>query len=389
MWKLMPRNLINLIHGQLAQGKLPLLMPFPHSDLHFYHPVTCIPLNHICPFITNYPFGSIHFSTILKENLYHLLMPMECWYVQRSVAFLRNPTWSANADTQKRMVSKQMLNNIHLLPCYFTFKKMQTQHWLCQSITNLPACCRKHALSIGTTHWCANVPKDANCMACLGKAMLCTTFFAFKEIQVQCILKHSNKASYSTLWTHQKTSTQMPHPWCKQSPLEKCLKHKPFLWGAHILTWWQEKHFKLCASLLTVYSICTDVHTDAVKPHQTYPWTIGSMQSAIANVIPTIWPSFLPPWHAFVWITSVYSLQITSQAEFTSAPFWRRISTTSLHPSCADTYKGVAPSWGIQHGQQMQTHKRWWLANKWLTISIYCPFSHSRTCKHSIDCVKE
>ena len=102
--------------------------------------LTCISLNHVSSFITNHLTSSIHFSTILKENLYHLLMPIVCWYVQRSVAFLRNPTLSANANTQKRMVSKQMLDNIHLLPFYFTVKKMQTQHWLRQSITNLPAC---------------------------------------------------------------------------------------------------------------------------------------------------------------------------------------------------------------------------------------------------------
>ena len=69
---------------------------FPHSDLHFYHPLTCISLNHVCPFITNYLIGSIHFSPILKENLYHLLAPFLRWYVQGSNIILRSPTWSAN-----------------------------------------------------------------------------------------------------------------------------------------------------------------------------------------------------------------------------------------------------------------------------------------------------
>ena len=41
--------------------------------------------------------------------------------------------------------------------------------------------------------------------------------------------------------------------------------------------------------------MCMDVLTDAMKPHYSYPWTIGSMQSAIGNVVPTIWPSFLSP----------------------------------------------------------------------------------------------
>ena len=69
-------------------------------------------------------------------------------------------------------------------------------------------------------------------------------------------------------------------------------------------------------------------------------------------------------WHAFLWIVSFHSSQITSKAAFTSAPFWRRISATSLCPECADVYKGVAPSWGFPHGQQMQKHKRGWSANK-------------------------
>ena len=90
---------------------------------------TCICLRLVCPFITNYLTSSIHFSTILKENRYHLFMPIECWCVQRSAAILRSWTWSVNADTQKRMVRKQMLHNIHFLSFYFTFKKMQTQHW--------------------------------------------------------------------------------------------------------------------------------------------------------------------------------------------------------------------------------------------------------------------
>ena len=75
----------------------------------------------------------------------------------------------------------------------------------------------------------------------------------------------------------------------------KCFNHKPLLRGAHILTWRLEKHAKQCASLMTFYPICMDVETDATKPHQPYPWTIGSRQTAIANAIPTLWSSFLPP----------------------------------------------------------------------------------------------
>ena len=161
MCGLMPWNLIYLIHGQLAECNLPLPMPFPHSDLHLYHPdmnffESCLSIHR------NYLIDSIHFSPILKENLCHLFMPIVCWYEQRSGAILRNQPWSAKANTQKRMITKQMLDNIHLLPFFFTFKKMQTQHWLHQSITHPLAFFRKHALSIGTRHWCTNVAKNAN-----------------------------------------------------------------------------------------------------------------------------------------------------------------------------------------------------------------------------------
>ena len=140
---------------------------------------TCISLKHVCPFIRNYLTSSIHLSAILKENLYHLLAPFLCCYKQRSGAILSSAPWSANANTQKRMVSKQKLDDIHLLSFYFTFKKTQTQHWLHKSVTHRPACSSKDALSVGTTHWCTNVPKDANHTACLTKAVLWTTVFAF------------------------------------------------------------------------------------------------------------------------------------------------------------------------------------------------------------------
>ena len=94
-------------------------------------------------------------------------------------------------------------------------------------------------------------------------------------------------------------------------------------------------------------------------------------------------------WHAFFWITSTHCSQITSQAVFTSAPFWRRISTTSLCPWNADVNKGVEPSWGVHHGQQVQTHKRGWSRSKRWTVFISWPsFNHSRKYKHSIDCIK-
>ena len=234
-----------------------------------------------------------------------------------------------------------------------------------------------------------NCPKRCQLHSIFGKTVLWTPFCAFKE---NSIVVHTETQQWSFLFNPQNSSKNMhtSAPSLMQATsMGKCFKHKPLLWGAHILRWPQEKHDKLCASLSTFYSICMDVQTDALKPHQPYPCTIGSMQSAIANAIPTLWPSFLPTWHAFLWITSVHSSQITSQAAFTSAPLWRRISTTSLHPFCADANKGVAPSWGIQHGEQMQAHKREWSPNKCWTISVCCLFIlHLRKCKHSIDCVK-
>ena len=50
----------------------------------------------------------------------------------------------------------------------------------------------------------------------------------------------------------------------------------------------EKKHFKPCAPLITFYFIRMDVQTDAMKNHQPYPWTIGSMQSVASNAIPTL-----------------------------------------------------------------------------------------------------
>ena len=147
----------------------------------FLPPWHAFPLNHVCPFITNYLPSSIHFSSILKENLYHLFAPFLCWYVQRSGAILRRSNMVSKCKHTKEDVQQTNPGQYPFIALFFTFKKMQTQHWLSQSITHLPACYRKDALSIGTTHWCTNVLKDANHMACLVKAMLWMTFFAFKE----------------------------------------------------------------------------------------------------------------------------------------------------------------------------------------------------------------
>ena len=326
-------------------------------------PLTHISLNRVCPSITNYLTSSIHFSPILKENRYHLFPLFLCWCVQRSGAILRSPTWSANANAEKVMVGKQMLDNIYLL-LFFTFTKMQTQHWLCQSITHLPGCSRKHVLSIDRTHSSTNVPKDANRMACLEKAMLWMTFFAFKW---NSSAVHTQTQQLSFLFNPQNSSKNMhtSAPFLVQAiSVRKCFNHKEFLRGDHILTWPQEKHAKLCASLITVYPICMDVQTDAMKPHQPHPWNIGSMQSAIANVVATLWPSFLPPsnMHFFESRLSIHhklpywqhSLQPHSEGEYQPTLYahcmllrtkeWHHSEESPMVSKCKHTKKDDQPT---------------------------------------------
>ena len=110
----------------------------------------------------------------------------------------------------------------------------------------------------------------------------------------------------------------------------KWFKRKPLLGGAHTLMWQQEKHCKLCASLITVYPICMDVQTDAMKPHRPYPWTIHSMQSAIANAIHILWSLFLPPLHAFFWI----SLSIHHKLPYKQHSLRPHSEEESLPPLC-------------------------------------------------------
>ena len=113
---------------------------------------TYVFLKQVSPFIRNYLTRSICCSTILQQNLYHGFPPHICWYVQRGGAILRNPTYSANANAQKNMATKQMLHNIHFLPSIFACNKTKTHLWQHQSITDLSHCLRVHALPIGTTY---------------------------------------------------------------------------------------------------------------------------------------------------------------------------------------------------------------------------------------------
>ena len=208
-------------------------------------------------------------------------------------------------------------------------------------------------------------PKRCQSHGMFGKSNALNDILCFQR-KLKCChySKLSNKASYSTLWTHQKTCTQVHHLWSGHIH-EKTLQPQITSFGSshtqvtarkafqtmsiinHILS-----HMHGCANWCyeTTLTLFIDNWLNAVCHCQCHSHTLTFISITIC--------------HAFLWIMCVHSSQITSQVAFTSAPFWRRISTTSLHPSCADACKGVMPSWGVQHGQQMQTHKRGWSANK-------------------------
>ena len=118
---------------------------------------------------------------------------------------------------------------------------------------------------------------------------------------------------------------------------------------------------------------CMDVQTHTMITHTPYPWAIASNFS-FSNTIPTICIYLIIHWHTLLWIDPLDSSKITFVLAFTSAPFPSNTSTTSLHPFCADMYKGVAPSWGTQHVQKMQTWTRGCLGSKRQTISTSCHF---------------
>ena len=80
---------------------------FSHSADHFTYANKHL-LNQVPSVIRNYFCGNIHFSTILYEDLHHLLVPIACCYVQRSGTILRNVTCSENTNTEKRMVREQV-----------------------------------------------------------------------------------------------------------------------------------------------------------------------------------------------------------------------------------------------------------------------------------------
>ena len=150
----------------------------------------------------------------------------------------------------------------------------------------------------------------------------------------------------------------MCHPWPRASPGERawgtncCFGELNYLFGC------KKRMLNYVHHQITFYTIFMDVRTHVMEPHQHYPWIIGSMQSAIAYDIPMLCISFLVTSHSFLYIRILHSGGITFLAAFTSAPFCSKTSTTFLHLFCADTYKGVAPSWGIQHAQQTQMRKK-------------------------------
>ena len=220
--------------------------------------------------------------------------------------------------------------------------------------------------------------------------MLWTTFFAFKESSIVVhIPKLSNKTSYSTLRTHQKTCTQVPHPWCRSSPWENASNTIHVFWGAHILTWPQENHAKLCASLITFYLMCMDVQTDAMKPHQPYPWRIGSIQSAIDNAIPTLL-TFIS--------TTLTCISLNHISPFITNYLIGSIHFSSILKENLDHLLMPIACWCKQRSETILRNPTWWanantqkktISKQCWTMSFYCPFIlQLRKCKHSIDCGK-
>ena len=102
---------------------------FPHSDLHFYQPdmhfcESHLSIHHKLPYWQHSLQPHSEGESLPPLYAHGMLMcTKDCGHPEEST-----------------MVSKQMLDNIHLLPFFLTFKKMQTQHWLHQSITHLSAC---------------------------------------------------------------------------------------------------------------------------------------------------------------------------------------------------------------------------------------------------------
>ena len=179
MCKLRPWKLINLIHGQFAQCNLPLPMSFPQSGLHFSHPDMHLSESRL--FIHDKLPPKQH---SLQHHSEGESLPPLCTLL----VLIRATEWCHSEESNmankcnhtKQDGQQANTEHVNLLLFLLTFKKTQTHNWLHQSITHLPACSRKHALSLGTTHWCTNVPKDANRMACVKKAVLWMTFCAFK-----------------------------------------------------------------------------------------------------------------------------------------------------------------------------------------------------------------
>ena len=128
-----------------------------------------ISLNQVSPFLRNYLSGSIYICSVLQQNFYHLFAPVFRWYVQRTGASLRNPTWSANAKAQNQDGQQTNDAQYSLLVLLSHIQETKTHHWQNQTMMHLPQRLRKHALSIGRICSCTNVPKDANCMSSVAK----------------------------------------------------------------------------------------------------------------------------------------------------------------------------------------------------------------------------
>ena len=181
-----------------------------HTQTFITATLTCISFKPIFPFITNYLIGSIHFSTILKENLYHLLMPVECWYVQRSATILRSPTWSANKCCTISIscpIFSHSRKRKHNIDC------IKAQHIYLVALGNMLFLLAEHIDAQMSQKMI--IPWRVWQKQCSQRHSLLS-----KKIPMQSVLKLSNKASYSTLRPHQKACTQVHHHWCRPAPWE-------------------------------------------------------------------------------------------------------------------------------------------------------------------------
>ena len=154
---------------------------FPHSTLHFYHPDM-----HFCESRL-----SIHHKLPYKQHSLQphseeeSLPPLSALLVLMRTKEWCHPEESNMVSKCKHTEEDGQQTNAGQYPfitlLFYIQENANTALTASKSIIHLPSCLREHAPFIGKTNWCTNVPEDSNHLACLAKAMLWMTFFAFRE----------------------------------------------------------------------------------------------------------------------------------------------------------------------------------------------------------------